>query len=304
MPSISYWGRGRKAHSENSSSGWGNNHKTLNFYTGSCELEVKNAFSDKKIIIILHVIGSPNHNNFLIPGENTPYCSNLLKPYNPQEEDTLNLPVNHSFPHLIVQVTELLHQILWDPLAIVGLVVGHTILGIEANAAHTPLLLCGVLQKPIVLSQVVDGVPICPMDPGCSKFQSGFTCKEREIRHLEKTCYFLFQECYGWSNKKDAIMRRHEKKLSYRAECFALCLRYGLRLLARDIGEAVLQKGFWWRQGRPSPRQLLLFAVVDCLCKDTTKRIISAVWRYFTTLHAVQTLLLGNLGKGEMGRSY
>lgn len=80
--------------------------------------------------------------------------------------------------HLVVQVTELLHQVLGDALAVVGLVVGHTVLGIEADAAHAPLLLRGVLQQAIVLGQVVDGVPVRTMDPGCSKFQSGFTCGE------------------------------------------------------------------------------------------------------------------------------
>lgn len=70
--------------------------------------------------------------------------------------------------YLVVQVTELLHQILGDTRATVGLVVGHTILGIQADAAHAALVLRGVLQKPIILSHVVDGVPVSAMDPGGS----------------------------------------------------------------------------------------------------------------------------------------
>lgn len=70
--------------------------------------------------------------------------------------------------YLIVQVAELLHQVLGDTLATVGLVVGHTVLGVEADAAHAALVLRGVLQEPIILSQVVDGVPVSAMDPGGS----------------------------------------------------------------------------------------------------------------------------------------
>lgn len=92
--------------------------------------------------------------------------------------------------HLVVQVTELLHQVLGDALAAVGLVVGHTVLGVEANAAHAPLLLCGVLQQPIVLSQVVDRVPVRTMDPGCSKFQSGFTCYGGSVRKKDEILNF------------------------------------------------------------------------------------------------------------------
>lgn len=72
--------------------------------------------------------------------------------------------------HLIVQVAELFHQVLRDPLAIVGLVVGHPILGVEADAAHAPLLVRGVLQETIVLCKVVDWVAIGAMDPGGSEF--------------------------------------------------------------------------------------------------------------------------------------
>lgn len=70
--------------------------------------------------------------------------------------------------YLIVQVTELLHQILGDTLATVGLVMGHTILGVEADAAHAALVLRSVLQKSIILSQVVDWVPVSTMNPGGS----------------------------------------------------------------------------------------------------------------------------------------
>lgn len=75
-------------------------------------------------------------------------------------------------PHLVVQVTEFLHQVFGDPFPNVGLVVSHTVLGIQADASHTPLPICGVLQQPIVLCQVVHWVPIGSMDPGGSKLQS------------------------------------------------------------------------------------------------------------------------------------
>lgn len=75
-------------------------------------------------------------------------------------------------PHIIVQVTELLHQVLGDPLPNVGLVVGDTVLGVQADAPHAPLPICGVLQQPVVLRQVVNWVPIGTMDPGGSKLQS------------------------------------------------------------------------------------------------------------------------------------
>lgn len=48
--------------------------------------------------------------------------------------------------HLIVQVTELFHQVFGDPLPNIGLVVSHTILGVKTDASHTPLPICGVLQ--------------------------------------------------------------------------------------------------------------------------------------------------------------
>lgn len=79
-------------------------------------------------------------------------------------------------PHLIVQVTELFHQVLGDPLPDIGLVVSHTVLGVQADASHTPLPICGVFKQPVVLRQVVYWVPIGTMDPGSAKLQSCFSC--------------------------------------------------------------------------------------------------------------------------------
>ncbi|TNN61909.1 hypothetical protein EYF80_027836 [Liparis tanakae] len=53
----------------------------------------------------------------------------------------------------------------------------------QADASHAPLLICGVLQQPVVLCQVVHWVPVGTMDPGGSKLQSRFSYKKREERY-------------------------------------------------------------------------------------------------------------------------
>lgn len=94
-------------------------------------------------------------------------------------------------PHLVVQVTELLHQVLGDPLPGVGLVMSHAILGVQADASHAPLLIRGVLQQPVVLRQVVHWVPIGTMDPGGSKLQSCFAYKnQKQNTNTRITMYF------------------------------------------------------------------------------------------------------------------
>lgn len=75
-------------------------------------------------------------------------------------------------PHLIVQVPELLHHMLGDPLPKVGLVMRHAFFGEQADAGHAPLLVSGVLQQAVLLRQVVDRVPIGAMDPSGSEFQN------------------------------------------------------------------------------------------------------------------------------------
>lgn len=84
--------------------------------------------------------------------------------------------------NLVVQVTELLHQVLGDPLPDIGLVVRHTVLGVQADPSHAPLPICGVVQQPVVLCQVVHWVPIGAMDPGGSKLQSCLSYEKKEKR--------------------------------------------------------------------------------------------------------------------------
>ena len=93
-----------------------------------------------------------------------------------------------SLSHLIVQVTELFHQVLRDPPAAVGLVVCHAVLGVQADASHGPLAVRGVLQQPVVLRQVVHWVSVGAMDPSRSKLQSRFAWREIE----EDGSFYLF----------------------------------------------------------------------------------------------------------------
>lgn len=100
---------------------------------------------------------------------------------------------------LVVQITELLHQVLRDPLAIVGLIMGHAVLGVQADASHTPLSISRVLQEPVVLRQVVHWVPIRPMDPSGSEFQSCFSCTKRESE-IDVCCTYIRLKCMAeWS---------------------------------------------------------------------------------------------------------
>lgn len=69
---------------------------------------------------------------------------------------------------LVVQITELLHQVLGNPFAPVGLVVSHAVLGVQADAADAPFSVCGVLQQSIFLCQVIHRVTVGTMDPGSS----------------------------------------------------------------------------------------------------------------------------------------
>lgn len=75
-------------------------------------------------------------------------------------------------PHLIVQVPELLHHVLGDPPAEVGLVMRHAFFGEQADAGHAPLLVGGVLQQPVLLRQMVHRVPVGAMDPSGSELQN------------------------------------------------------------------------------------------------------------------------------------
>lgn len=75
-------------------------------------------------------------------------------------------------PHLVVQVPELLHHVLGDPLPKVGLVMRHTFFGEQTDAGHAPLLVSGVLQQPVLLRQVVHRVPVGAMDPSGSELQN------------------------------------------------------------------------------------------------------------------------------------
>lgn len=85
---------------------------------------------------------------------------------------TASVSVRLLAPHLIVQVPELLHHVLGDPLPKVGLVMRHAFFGEEADAGHAPLLVGGVLQQPVLLRQMVHRVPIGAVDPSGSELQN------------------------------------------------------------------------------------------------------------------------------------
>lgn len=75
-------------------------------------------------------------------------------------------------PHLVVQVAELLHHVLGDPLPKVGLVMRHAIFGEQADAGNAPLLVSGVLQQPFLLCQVVHRISVGAMDPSGPELQN------------------------------------------------------------------------------------------------------------------------------------
>lgn len=86
--------------------------------------------------------------------------------------------------YFVVLVAELFHQVFGDPLADVGLVVSHAIFRVQADASHTPLPVCGVLQQPVVLCQVVHWVAVGSMDPGGSELQSCISYKQRKDKRM------------------------------------------------------------------------------------------------------------------------
>lgn len=120
-------------------------------------------------------------------------------------QDWVHAATSDCHAHLVVQITELLHQVFGDPCPGVGLVVSHAILSEQADAPHAPLFISGVLQQPVFLCQVVDRVPIGSMDPGGSKLQSCFSWQRKKIE-LRGACelrsvYFSFSFFFTFTKK-------------------------------------------------------------------------------------------------------
>lgn len=179
-------------------------------------------------------------------------------------QDWVHTATSACHAHLVVQITELLHQVFGDPCPGVGLVVSHAILSEQADAPHAPLPISGVLEQPVFLCQVVDRVPIGSMDPGGSKLQSCFSWRRKKknttqvgvwvelcifffllFLHLQKniTRLFLIENCVLMPREDCITWLSHTHVTSVRSCCHRQSsLRFITDLMSADSNQQIYSR--------------------------------------------------------------